>query len=136
GAKPVTAVVAGLFCVLALAVPTAATTFGAGLAHTGRSGGLRPSAEGMAFKRTNAGGVTAVEQLCGSIRHDSSVVILDRLVAERFTQVIRGMCDVPTAWMVGQPNTSVASVISRILAAGRHPVLLGSRPRQLAAFGP
>jgi hypothetical protein len=42
GAKPVTAAVAGLFCVAALAVPTAATAFGAGLSHSGRSGGLAP----------------------------------------------------------------------------------------------
>jgi len=135
GARPVTASVAGLFCVAALVVPTAATTFGAGFTHTGRSGGLQPTAEGMAFKRTGAGELSAVAQLCGSIHRDSSVVILDRLVAQRFTQAIRGMCGVPTAWMVGQPDSAVSSVISAITAAGRHPVLLGSRPAQLTAFG-
>jgi hypothetical protein len=135
GARPVTASVAGLFCVAALVVPTAATTFGAGFTHTGRSGGLQPTAEGMAFKRTGAGELDAVAQLCGSIRRDSSVVIVDRQVAQRFTQVIRGMCGVPTAWMVGQPDSAVRGVISAITAAGRHPVLLGSRPAQLAAFG-
>jgi hypothetical protein len=135
GARPVTASVAGVFCVAALVVPTAATTFGAGLTHSGSSGGLRPTAEGMAFKRTGAGELSAVGQLCGAIRADSSVVIVDRLVAQRFTQVIRGMCGVPTAWMVGQPASAVSSVLSGIAAAGRHPVLLGSRPAQLAMFG-
>jgi hypothetical protein len=135
GATAVTASVAGLFCVTALAVPTAATTFGAGLSHTGPSSGLRPTARGLAFKRTGTGEFTAVEQLCGSIRPDSSVLILDPLVAERFTQVIRGMCGVPTAWMVGQPPGAVGSVVNGILRAGRRPVLLGRRAGQLAAFG-
>ncbi|HUZ25918.1 MAG TPA: hypothetical protein VMV07_19340 [Streptosporangiaceae bacterium] len=135
GARPVTASVAGLFCVAALVVPTAATTFGAGFTHSGRSGGLRPTAEGMAFKRTGAGELGAVAQLCGSIRRDSSVVIVDRRVAQRFTQVIRGMCGVPTAWMVGQPSSAVTGVLSAISAAGRHPVLLGSRAAELTAYG-
>jgi hypothetical protein len=135
GARPATAAVAGLFCVAALVVPTAATTFGAGFTHVGRSGGLQPSAEGMAFKRTGTGELTAVEQLCASIRRDSSVVIIDRPVAQQFTQVIRGMCGIPTASMAGQPASAVSSVLSGISAAGRHPVLLGSRAAELAAFG-
>jgi len=135
GARAVTAGVAGVFAVTALVVPTAATTFGAGLTHTGRSGGLRPSAQGLAFRRTGVGELAAVEQLCGSIRRDSSVVIVDPLVAARFTQVIRGMCGVPTAWMVDQPAAAVDRTVSGIMSAGRHPVLLGSRPRQLTAFG-
>jgi hypothetical protein len=135
GARPATASVAGLFCVAALVVPTAATTFGAGLTHGGSTGGLRATAEGMAFKRTNAGELTAVEQLCATIRRDSSVVIVDRRLAQRFTQVVRGMCGVPTASVVGQPAAAVSNVLSGIVAAGRHPVLLGSRPGQLTAFG-
>jgi hypothetical protein len=135
GARRVTASVAGVFCVMALVVPTAATTFGAGFLHTGRSGGLRPSAQGMAFKRTGAGELTAVEQLCASIRRNSSVVIIDRTIAEQFTQVIRGMCDVPVASMTGQTTAAVSAVIQGIQGAGRHPVLLGSRPGQLTAFG-
>ncbi|HEU5419731.1 MAG TPA: hypothetical protein VFV41_18730 [Streptosporangiaceae bacterium] len=135
GARPVTASVAGLFCVAALVVPTAATTFGAGLTHTGRSGGLRASAHGMAFKQTGAGELTAVEQLCSSIRQKSSVVIVDRFIAQRFTQAIRGMCGVPAAWMVGQQPGAVGTALSAITAAGRHPVLLGSGPAQLSQFG-
>src|SRR6185437_5096965 len=135
GARVATAAVAGLFCVTALAVPTAATTFGAGFTHSGRSGGLRPSAQGLAFRRSGVGELAGVEQLCGSIRHDSSVVIVDPLVAARFTQVIRGMCGVPTAWVVGQPASTVERAVSGILSAGRHPVVLGARRRQLSAFG-
>src|SRR5262249_12109585 len=97
--------------------------------------GLRPSASGLAFKRTGAGEYTAVEQLCSSIRRDSSVVIVDRYLAQRFTQVIRGMCDVPAAWVTAPQPAAGGSVISGINAAGRHPVLLGSSASELAAYG-
>ena len=135
GAKRVTASVAGLFCVAALIVPTAATTFGAGLTHSGRSGGLRATAQGMAGQQVSVGELAAVGQLCGSIRRDSSVVIVDRLIAQRFAQVIRGMCGIPTAWMVGRPQADVATVLNGIAAAGRRPVLLGATPGELVPFG-
>jgi hypothetical protein len=135
GAKAVTASVAGLCCVAALAVPTAATAFGAGLTHAGRSGGLTVTASGLAFKPTGAGEVAAVDSLCSSIQRDSSVVIVDRTVAQEFTQVIRGMCGVPAAWIVGRPPSAVAGVLNGIARAGRRPVLLGARPGQLAGFG-
>jgi hypothetical protein len=89
----------------------------------------------MAFTRTGTGELTAVEQLCSSIRRDSSVVIVDRLIAQRFTQAIRGMCGIPAARMVGQQPGAVATAISAITAAGRHPVLVGSSPGQLTPFG-
>jgi hypothetical protein len=135
GARPVTAAVAGLFCVAALAVPTAATAFGTGLTHSGHSSGLQVSTAGLAFKRTGAGEVTAVAQLCSAIPRDASVVILDRAVAAQFTQVIRGMCGVPAAWMAARPAGAVAQVLNGIAGAGRRPVLLGARPGQLADFG-
>lgn len=135
GARPVTAAVAGLFCVGALAVPTAATAFGAGLSHSGHSAGLQVSTAGLAFKRTGAGEISAVAQLCSSISPDSSVVILDRTVAQQFTQVIRGMCGVPAAWMVGRPPAAVAGVLNGIARAGRQPVLLGARRGELGGFG-
>jgi hypothetical protein len=135
GARPVTAAVAGLFCVGALAVPTAATAFGTGLTHSGNAAGLQVSTSGLAFKQTGAGEVNAVGQLCSSIPADSSVVILDRTVAQQFTQVIRGMCGVPAAWMVGRPSTAVAGVLNGIARTGRQPVLLGARRSELLGFG-
>lgn len=135
GARAVTATLVGLFCVGALAVPTVTTTFGIGLTHSGPSGGLRPATGGMALRRTSGGELSAVRGLCASIGRSSSVVILDRRVAQQFTQVIRGMCDVPAAWMVGQSTASVDSVLSGIRAAGRHPVLLAARRAQLTALG-
>jgi len=135
GAQAITAAVAGLFCVAAFLVPTVATTFGLGLTHSGPSGGLRPTADGMAFKRTGTGELTAVEGLCSSIPRNSSVVIVNWTVAQQFSQVIRGMCGEPTAWMVGQPQSAVSSVMSAVSRSGRRPVLLGATAGELATFG-
>jgi hypothetical protein len=135
GARPSTAAVAGLFCVAALAVPTAATAFGTGLTHSGRSSGLTVQTSGLAFQRTGAGQVTAVEQLCSAIPRNASVVILDQTVAQQFTQVIRGMCGVPAAWITGRRPAAVARVLNGIGRAGRQPILLGARAGQLAGFG-
>jgi hypothetical protein len=135
GARAVTASLVGLFCVGALAVPTVTTTFGIGLTHSGTAGGLQTTTGGMAFRQTSSGEIDAVRGLCASIGRSSSVVIVDRRVAQQFTQVIRGMCGVPAAWMVGQSAASVDSVLRGIAAAGRHPVLLAARPGQLTALG-
>ena len=122
-------------CVVALLVPTVATTFGLGLSHTGKSGALRPTADGLALKRTGPGQVGAVDRLCSSLGPSATVVIVASAVAQEFTQVIRGMCAVPVAWMVGQPTTDVQSVLTDIERTGRRPVLLGARPAQLYPYG-
>ncbi len=134
GAGAVATSFVGVCCVAALLVPTAVTTFGLGLTHSGKGGALQSVADGLATKRIGAGEINAVRGLCASIRPDSSVVILDRRVAERFLQVIRGMCGVPAASMAGQPAAAVATVVSGIGAVGRRPVLLAARPRQLAGY--
>jgi hypothetical protein len=135
GAGAVATVFVAVCCVAALLLPSAATTFGLGLTHSGKGGGLRPVADGLALKRIGQGEDSAVRGLCASIRPDSSVIIIDRLVAERFLQVIRGMCGVPAGSMAGQPAAAVASVVAGIGKAGRRPVLLAARPGQLAGFG-
>jgi hypothetical protein len=135
GAGGVTAGIVGLFCVGALALPTVTTTFGLGLSHTGRGGGLRPSAAGVALHRTGAGEVSAVRGLCASIPRGSAVLIVDRRVAERFTQVIRGMCGIPAAWMIGRPAPAVDNVLANIQRQGRTPVLLAGTRAELTALG-
>ena len=135
GASRKVASVAAAFCVAALLVPTAQTTFGLGVGHSGKGGALRPTADGLALKRAGQGQYGAVAGLCSSIGPSATVVIVDRPVAEQFTQVIRGMCGVPVAWMIGQPTTAVQDVLSAIVSARRRPVLLGARPSQLAPYG-
>jgi hypothetical protein len=135
GARPVTAAVVGLCCCAAMLVPTAATTFGVGLSHGGKSGGLRLASQGMALHRTGTGQGAAVDQMCAQIPRRSAVVILDAVTAARFLQVVRGMCGVPTASMAGQPAAAVRGVIGGIQRAGRRPVLLASSARRLAGYG-
>ena len=135
GAGKTAASVVAAFCVAALLVPTLATTLGLSANHHGKSGALGVTAEGLAFKRTGPGEVGAVARMCGSLGPSASVVIVAPLVAQQFTQTIRGMCGVPTASMIGQPAGAVQSVLASIEHAGRRPVLLGTRPSQLYAYG-
>ena len=135
GARPVTAAMVGLFCSAAMLVPTIATTFGLGFGHTTKTGGLHPVAQGMALQRTGAGQIDAVTQLCAQIPRKSSVVIVDRVTAERFMQAIRGMCGVPVGSMAGEPAGAISSALSAISRAGRRPVLLASSSRRLTAYG-
>jgi hypothetical protein len=135
GARAATASVVGLFCVGALLLPTVTTTFGLGLTHSGRGGGLQPTTGGMAFRRTSVGEISAIRGLCASIGRSSSVVIVDRRIAQQFSQVIRGMCGVPVGWMAGRSAAAANSVIRGIVSAGRTPVLLGERPGQLIGLG-
>ncbi len=135
GASPVTAAVVGLFCAAAMLVPTVATTFGLGVSHSGRAGGLRPVAQGMALQRTGLGESTAVSALCAQIPRKASVVILSAATASQFSQVVRGMCGLPVTSMAGQPRRAVQTVLAAVSAAGRQPVLLTSSPRQLSGYG-
>jgi hypothetical protein len=135
GARPVTAGVVGLFCAAAMVVPTVATTFGLGISHTGRSGGLQPVAQGIALQRIGAGQAAAVTSFCAQIPRKASVVIISPGTASQFSQVVRGMCGDPVVSMAGQPASTVSTVLAAIAAKGRRPVLLADSARPLAAFG-
>jgi hypothetical protein len=52
-----------------------------------------------------------------------------------FTQVVRGMCGMPTARMDGAPASAVQQVVTDIERAGRRPVLLGSTSGSVALGG-
>ncbi len=125
----------GACCVAALLVPTTVTTFGIGLTHSGKAGSLRLVADGLAAKRTSVGETDAVRKLCTAIGTGASVVILDRHVAQQFTQVIRGMCGMPAGWMSDASAANVQGVLSGISSAGRRPVLLARDRSELASYG-
>jgi hypothetical protein len=135
GAGRIAAALVAACCVGALLVPTIATTFGLGLTHSGSNGALRLSANGLAPKRTGQGQAAAVDGLCMALGPSATVVIVDGVVAARFTQVIRGMCGVPVAWITVATAGNLPAVLTGIERAGRRPVLLGSRPSQLTAYG-
>jgi len=134
GASPVAAAIVAVCCVIALLVPAAVTTFGVGTTKTA-AGSSRPTANGLAFKRTGTGENRAVRELCSAIGPNASVVIVDSLTADRFSQVIRGMCETPTTRIDNATTGEVSSVEDGIEKAGRRPILLAGTQAQLAPYG-
>ncbi len=136
GAGVVTASFVSLLCAAAIVFPALATSFGLSITHSGTGGGLRPSSGGLAQHAVGVGETAAVRNLCAAIGRSSSVVILDRHVAADFTQVIRGMCGVPVAWMPqGSQASAVEAVLSGIVKAGRRPVVLGAKSAEVSGYG-
>jgi hypothetical protein len=163
GAGAMTGGMVSACCVLALGLPAAVTTFDPGYVAASASGssgaasgspsaapspsaGSRPSTaatvvpkrlavRGMALRATYTGEKAAVTHLCSAIGPSASVVIVDTVTATWFTQVVRGMCDMPTARMDGAPTTAVEQVIADIERTGRRPVLLGSTAASVALVG-
>ncbi len=135
-AGAVTAGFVSVFCVGAMLLPAVTTSFGVGLTHSGIGGGLRPSSGGIAQHTVAAGQTAAVRGLCATIGRSASVLILDEHVAADFSQVIRGMCGVPVAWMKPKsPTSAVEAVLAGITKAGRHPVLLGAKLAEISGYG-
>jgi hypothetical protein len=139
--------------VVALGVPTAVTTLGfsfgtaksgsgsgsAGASASGSAGGSAGGStlitlSGLGVHQTGAGQSLTVSRLCGTMSSQMSVVIVDRPAADEFAQVIRGMCEVPTAVMTNAPVAQVQAVEEAIRDKGREPVLLATRPVELARF--
>jgi hypothetical protein len=118
------------FCLLAaLLLPGTITSFGVSV----KSGSL--VAGGTALKTTYRGEVAAVSSLCAAIPANSSVIIVDSGTAGPFTEVVRGMCGVPTAALTSDSQPRVRQAISGIVSAGRRPVLLANQPSVLAPYG-
>jgi hypothetical protein len=121
-------------CAVALLLPTAVTTLGLGLGRAPQ-GGIRIVADGLGLKRTDTGEITVVGQLCRAIGPRAAVVIVDPLTADRFTEIVRGMCGVPAARMNAPSPAALAQVTAGIQRAGRRPVLLAAQALQLTSYG-
>ena len=89
----------------------------------------------MAFTKIGTGELTAVSQLCAAIGPYASVVILDSLTADRFAQVIRGICGTPAAVLTNPTKTTTSAVVQGIEGVGRRPVLLAQQATELTAYG-
>jgi hypothetical protein len=124
GRTRATAVTIASCCAASLLIPTALTTLDLGFT---RASGL--DAHGMAFRKIGTGELTAVSRLCQQIGPGASVVILDSLTADRFAQVVRGICGQPTA-ILSHPN-ALNPVVQGIEKAGRRPVLLAENKAEL-----
>jgi hypothetical protein len=119
-------------CVASLVIPTALTTFDP---REIRDPQPRLTAHGMAFRPIGPGELTAVRRLCAAIGPDASAVILDSLTADRFAQVVRGICGTPTAVLAAATPGAVEAVVTGIQRAGRRPVLLAGQQPALIPFG-
>ncbi|MEW9527111.1 hypothetical protein [Microbispora sp. NPDC049125] len=97
---------------------------------------------GTAFTPVNRGEAAAVAGLCAAIPRDASVLIVERVTGDRFTQVVRGECGVPTARVVyprGRDVPAPADVkrlVDAVRRTGRRPVLLAAQASQLLPYGP
>jgi hypothetical protein len=132
GRNRATSAVVASCCVASLLIPTALTSLDVGYTS---GPGRHLATRGMAFMRIGAGQLTAVNELCAAIGADASVVILDSLTADRFAQVIRGMCDTPAAVLDQVTPVTVTEVTARIEGAKRRPVLLAQAESELAGYG-
>jgi hypothetical protein len=120
-----TAAAVATFCVASMVIPTVLTTFD--VTSTG--------VHGMAFRRIGGGEQTAVRNLCAAIGQNSAVLILDSLTADRFAQLVRGMCDTPTATLTTVTPATVQAAVAGIQGTGRTPVLLAETEAELTPYG-
>jgi hypothetical protein len=97
---------------------------------------------GTAFSPVERGEAAAVSTMCAALPRDGTVLMVERVTGERFAQVVRGMCGLPTARVRFPPGTSlpmagdVLRLAGRIERAGRVPVLLAAERDQVARYGP
>ncbi|TQM71407.1 hypothetical protein FHX41_5175 [Actinomadura hallensis] len=92
---------------------------------------------GYLVTRTEQHEVAAVEGMCGALGPRSSVVVVERSTADRFLQVVRGMCGTPAARAAdGATQDDVRRVAGRVRAAGRRPVIMAATADQVAPYGP
>jgi hypothetical protein len=130
GRTRVTAAVVASCCVASLLIPAALTNLDLGVTKS-----RHLTAHGMAFRRIGTGELTAVDNLCAAIGPDASVIILDSLTDDRFAQLVRGMCDTPTAVLTKVSAATVNAVVTGIEGVGRRPLLLAENESELAAYG-
>jgi hypothetical protein len=80
--------------------------------------------------------------MCAKIPPEASVLIVERVTGDRFTQLVRGMCDRPAAQVRRIPGENTAPeaetrrLIERVRAAGRVPVVLAAEHWQVSPYGP
>jgi hypothetical protein len=129
GRTKITSGIVASCCVASLLIPTALTTLDLGVT---KEDGL--TAHGMAFRKIGVGELTAVNKLCAAIGLNASVVILDSLTADRFAQVVRGICDTPAAVLTNPTRATTSAVVQGIEGVGRRPVLLAQQPTELTGY--
>jgi hypothetical protein len=96
----------------------------------------------MSVVRTEEREVSQAKAMCRAIGPNASAIIIERVTGDRFTQLIRGMCGTPAARVrvlpgfKTAPEQDVSRVVQKVVAAGRHPVLLGADGVDVSPYGP
>jgi hypothetical protein len=96
---------------------------------------------GMMFTRTEQGEVGQARAMCRQIGPRATVLLVERVTADRFTQLIRGTCGLPAGRIQARPGSStaasedVARISEKVIKAGRRPVLLGANAVDVAPYG-
>lgn len=85
----------------------------------------------VATQRTERGEVAAVQAACQAFGPNQTAVLIDPRAANEWTQVLRGVCDVPTVVVRSTSSTpadaaTVIAVAEAVLAAGRTPVVVSA----------
>jgi hypothetical protein len=99
------------------------------------------SARAMLTK-TDQGEVAQTQAMCHAIGQRASVLIVDQPTGDKFTELIRGMCGLPT----GRAATTASSltampedvrrIITKIASTGRRPIVLGFQAASVRPYGP
>ncbi|TDC45560.1 hypothetical protein E1281_30040 [Actinomadura sp. KC345] len=91
---------------------------------------------GYMATRTEQGEVAAVDGMCDALRPGSAVVVVERSTADRFLQVVRGMCGRPAARTAdGATPADVRRVAGEVRRAGHRPVIMAAKADQVAPYG-
>lgn len=91
---------------------------------------------GLLVTRTEQHEVGAVEEMCAELPVRGAVVVIEQSTADRFLQVLRGMCGLPAARTAGGATSAdMRRVVAGVFAAGRRPVLMAAKPEQVAPYG-
>lgn len=77
----------------------------------------------VAVQRTELGEVATAQDVCGVLRPNDTVVLID----QQWMPIIRAQCGLPVAQLMVPTPTTVAAVARSIRAAGRTPVIAGSQ---------
>jgi hypothetical protein len=95
----------------------------------------------LAFARTEHGELGATNDLCQKLGQGASVLIVERVTADRFSQLVRSQCGLPTARVLPPKGSDVADeatvrrLINKILALNRRPIVLAAEPSQVRPYG-
>jgi hypothetical protein len=78
---------------------------------------------GTGFSPIERGEAAATGRLCAALPRDASVLIVERVTGDRFTQLVRGMCGVPSAQvrLAGEIGTPASGARAPVAGTGAAP---------------